>query len=297
LELTVDSAENDDESLIGEACHIVAESPQGARGKSSLTPEQRDKYNNLILLCAVHHKVVDDQHATYSVAELKRMKSEHEAWVKATLSFDPIRQREEEVCASYIDEWSQQADLTSWRGWTSWLLSPQPSMSRSMFTGLQRLRDWLLSRIWPQLCPKVQQSLLNFRLVLNDFLLVFSEHSEDHREDMLITAKFYKINQWDEKLYKELGDRYDRHVDLIQDLVLELTRAANYVCDMVRLELFQSFRLQEGALLVERGPDMSLRTQILRPEYRGGERTELPYRGLNSFKKDCFGRDFCISEQ
>lgn len=60
MELVMDASETDDEAVVGEACHIVAQKEDGPRGQSPLTQEQRDKYANLILLCNVHHKQVDD---------------------------------------------------------------------------------------------------------------------------------------------------------------------------------------------------------------------------------------------
>jgi hypothetical protein len=83
-ELVMDATETDDESLVGEAAHIVAESAAGPRGASPLTPEQRDKYANLILLCNVDHKVVDDQFNEYTVERLSTLKQQHEAWVGAS---------------------------------------------------------------------------------------------------------------------------------------------------------------------------------------------------------------------
>jgi len=85
----MDASQTDDESLIGEACHIVAQSPSGPRGHSPLTPEQRDHYDNLILLCRNHHKQVDDQENTYTVQCLLDMKAAHEKWVRETLGPRP----------------------------------------------------------------------------------------------------------------------------------------------------------------------------------------------------------------
>ncbi|OWK45158.1 transposase [Fimbriiglobus ruber] len=45
-----------------------------------------DEYNNLILLCKVHHKKVDDQPETYPIEKLREMKAAHERWVKERLS-------------------------------------------------------------------------------------------------------------------------------------------------------------------------------------------------------------------
>ncbi len=39
----------------------------------------------LILLCRVHHKIIDDQTQTYTVEVLRKMKTTHEAWVASTL--------------------------------------------------------------------------------------------------------------------------------------------------------------------------------------------------------------------
>jgi len=46
LELVIDGSETDDEALVGDACHMVAESEDGPRGDSPLTSDERDKYNN-----------------------------------------------------------------------------------------------------------------------------------------------------------------------------------------------------------------------------------------------------------
>src|SRR5579862_3539800 len=124
IALVSDPTETDDESLIGEVCHIVAQSDSGPRGTSDLTPTQRDKYSNLILLCRNHHKVIDDQFATYTVECLHEMKSAHEKWVQELLEeFNADEQRDREIYASYVEEFAQRADLDNWRGWISGLFS------------------------------------------------------------------------------------------------------------------------------------------------------------------------------
>jgi hypothetical protein len=73
LTLVTDATETDDESLIGEICHMVGQSTIGPRGEPPVG--QRDKYSNLILLCRNHHKVVDDQRGSYTVERLQEMKT------------------------------------------------------------------------------------------------------------------------------------------------------------------------------------------------------------------------------
>src|SRR5215213_2097854 len=91
-ELVMDASGTDDESVVGEACHIVASSNDGPRGDSPLTPEQRDKYANLILLCNIHHKQIDDQPIEFSVEKLAEIKRAHEEWVRTQLGFDAAKQ-------------------------------------------------------------------------------------------------------------------------------------------------------------------------------------------------------------
>src|SRR5579871_6459605 len=119
-ELVMNASETDDESLVGEECHIIAREHNGPRGGSSMTAQERDKYSNLILLCNVHHQLIDDQPNTYTVEYLKALKASHEQWVRESLQgFDPIKQREDEYYASLVDEWVTRADLDNWLAWTS----------------------------------------------------------------------------------------------------------------------------------------------------------------------------------
>ena len=75
----------DPEAIVGDKCHIVARARGGPRA-GDLPDGQNDAYDNLILLCKVHHKAVDGQPIEYPIDRLRRMKEEHEAWVADTLS-------------------------------------------------------------------------------------------------------------------------------------------------------------------------------------------------------------------
>jgi hypothetical protein len=55
-----------------------------------------DEYENLILLCKTHHKLVDDQPVKFDVTNLKRMKAKHEAWVQLSLSSQALAQAQAE---------------------------------------------------------------------------------------------------------------------------------------------------------------------------------------------------------
>lgn len=72
--------------VLGEMAHIVGESPDGPRGDSSLTPDERNRYENLILLCNTHHQLIDSQPQTYPVERLRAMKEDHESRIEKLLA-------------------------------------------------------------------------------------------------------------------------------------------------------------------------------------------------------------------
>lgn len=44
-----------------------------------------DTYHNRILLCRIHHRIVDEQPHQYSVEDLRGIKAQHERWVRDRL--------------------------------------------------------------------------------------------------------------------------------------------------------------------------------------------------------------------
>lgn len=94
-ELIIGSTSTNDESVIGDECHIISRQLQGPRHDSSFPNKKLDTYENLILLCRIHHKMIDDQDETYTATILQQMKFNHETWVSQKLSdtsqLKPIR--------------------------------------------------------------------------------------------------------------------------------------------------------------------------------------------------------------
>jgi hypothetical protein len=79
--LVTEGTETDDPSVFGQEAHIVGRSPKGPRAADI---PGIDSYANLILLCAKHHKQVDDQREHFTVELLNEIKGKHEEWT-ATL--------------------------------------------------------------------------------------------------------------------------------------------------------------------------------------------------------------------
>lgn len=85
-ELSFDGKQTSSSFPLGEQAHIVAEQTYGPRGSSDLTQDQRNRYDNLILLCPNHHTEIDKNIADWPVERLQKIKSIHESWVREKLS-------------------------------------------------------------------------------------------------------------------------------------------------------------------------------------------------------------------
>ena len=70
---------------VGEMGHMAASSDGGPRGDPALASDDRDKYENLILLCRNCHGRIDGLKERYPVERLLQTKENHEAWVRTAL--------------------------------------------------------------------------------------------------------------------------------------------------------------------------------------------------------------------
>jgi hypothetical protein len=279
-----DESESDDPSIVGEECHIVAREKEGPRGSDQLAEEKRDLYENLILLCLKDHKIIDDQPAKYTVEVLHRLKAEHLKWFQeSTGRYDLVKQKDIEAYADIADGWAQQAALDDWGNLTYSLLSAdQPLLTKADDQRLEELQTWLFTRVWPMRLEVLEHSFENFGRVLADLLGQFRKHAIIWGET-LITNKFYQSNEWNQERYEKLAREYDHHVGMVQDLTIELTRAANLVCDRIRETLSHGFRRTEGIVLARQGMDTSGHVKQLKMEYEAGEREGIPYPGVEDF--------------
>src|SRR5699024_3577058 len=66
-------------TVTGEIAHIKAASLNGPRFDPDQTDEQRHGFDNLLLLCGRHHRIVDTEVDDYPIEVLCRFKHDHEA--------------------------------------------------------------------------------------------------------------------------------------------------------------------------------------------------------------------------
>jgi hypothetical protein len=101
----IKSSQDGEDFQVGEMAHIEGEKPGSARYNPGMTDEQRAAYENLILLCPTHHKIIDKNEAEYPVEKLKQIKKEHELWVEDSLRIQlpEITFVELEVILKFLD--------------------------------------------------------------------------------------------------------------------------------------------------------------------------------------------------
>jgi len=73
------------EALLEEA-HIVAPDTGGPRGGDPLPADRREDYDNYLLLCPNCHTTIDARWREWPVERLRRLKAEHEEWVRSAVA-------------------------------------------------------------------------------------------------------------------------------------------------------------------------------------------------------------------
>lgn len=65
--------------VVGRISHIKASSPRGPRYDPTQSDDERHSFANLLLMCPVHHDVIDADEKAYAVSRLEEMKRDHES--------------------------------------------------------------------------------------------------------------------------------------------------------------------------------------------------------------------------
>jgi hypothetical protein len=149
--LVADETELDDPSVVGDECHIISGQANGPRYDPAYPPNLIDAYDNLIILCRVDHKRVDDQKHTFDVDALRRMKAKHErrvAWALNHADELPYDDGDPAACvARYVAAFSEfhQSDLAGLAATpvtvdgessTSARIPDEPPLGRTVLTGI-----------------------------------------------------------------------------------------------------------------------------------------------------------------
>ncbi len=93
-----------DDSIVGAIAHIHAQRPGGPRYAEGLNDDELHGIENLVLLCLLHHKIVDDDPERFDVEWLRRIKREHESRAETT-SGQVLRRLVDALAPPVPDDW------------------------------------------------------------------------------------------------------------------------------------------------------------------------------------------------
>lgn len=68
-------------ALLGDICHIHAISKDGPRYAPTYPDDDLNEFDNLLILCPTHHRLIDQEPRLYTSTVLRSMKHQHEAFV------------------------------------------------------------------------------------------------------------------------------------------------------------------------------------------------------------------------
>lgn len=266
---------------LGEQAHIVGEKEDSPRGKSPLSFDERNSYFNLILVCPTHHTIIDKDCEGYPVEKLHLIKAQHELWVEQTLSErEDLRKTASDIIyTDLIDAAVENCHFDDWDRWTGRLMSVYRKCDIELEFKTCEFAKKVFRTIWPGTSPELERALKTLSSTMTDLMDKFGEHFGKHVElkDNVLCEIKPNIGGWNPKLYAKLHREYEAWGDGVDALVVEVTKAANWVADIVRRDINPMFFAAKGRFTVTYGPVQDLRTRTILPEYSEEERKGMPY--------------------
>jgi len=299
VKLTQDKNLASDSFPLGEQAHIVGESEDAPRGRGPLTADERNSYFNRILLCPTHHTVVDNNPEDYPVEKLHIMKAQHELWVEQTLSEskDVHKTAQDVIYADLIDAMVEACQLDSWDEWASRALSTDMNWDEDAHDRLFKFLNKILGAIWPKTLPELECALKKLTYEIYEACQTFDEHCKpsETRDGILVEERFYKSRGWieNDNEYQQLFKEYDAWQNKCKNHMIEATKAANWLADLVRCEINPLFFATKGKFFVIMGPYNGLAFRSYFFEYTEKEKSKIlhlcmkgHYQGRNFTKEE-----------
>lgn len=230
--------------LLGENCHIVGEKQRAARGKSTLTLAERNRYPNLILLCAEEHTRIDQDPSAWPVEKLHQIKADHELWVEERLAEG--KDKQDQIYANLINRITEDLDLDGWM-----------VRSDNMLRGIVSV-DWIdcadeiivvINRtVWPKKYPKLERAIRNLEIHLERYKECYMRHTYLHTD-----GRHYYEDKW----YRSAGENSQAVVKIFtlwqglhMKYLLNLTVAFNEFAEAVREEFKPDYFALSGKFCV-----------------------------------------------
>lgn len=230
--------------LVGENCHIVAESLDGPRGKSSLSPPDRSRNPNLILLCRNHHGIIDGDPDAWPIELLHQIKADHEIWVETQLT-EKEGTEADRLYAEIVNQITEKLHLNTWDAISDHAIGG--ILFDDFVQGAEDVCAIVFKRVWPGDKPELESQIENLASHLNAYVkhfisLAHNEHNR-WRED-----KTWK-STWRSD-YDQYAERSSKWHQKSGDLLANLVIALNEYADAVRSHLNSAYFLLQGKFTI-----------------------------------------------
>jgi hypothetical protein len=228
--------------VIGENCHIVAEKVDGPRGHYPVPEADRNRYPNLILLCNIHHKIVDTDVTSWSVKRLHQIKSDHENWIKTT--FEQSRNSELVVYKRLVGIASERLMLQAWDG-----ISDHAVRHLAYIKWIDGIYEFNAA-VQHALLPGTQIALEDSIRELSSRACKYADHYMTLAWSPCADAGFYQEDKTWKKVWRDDYAQYASRSEAWQNnnfaLLMNLTHAINEFSDYVRAFVDPFFFLERG---------------------------------------------------
>ncbi|OPG10724.1 hypothetical protein B1R27_01330 [Streptomyces sp. GKU 895] len=178
-----------------------------------------------------------------------------------------------------------------WQSITSQLNQPHPIIFDALYEHLIQAGKWMLSMRWPTQYPKTARALDNLNSIVGDLLSHLNQCMALENDPIWkIKMDYRRIGHWDPPLYKQLFAEFQTDRNYLYVLLIEATKAINWVIDVASGEVDSFFRFEKGVVLMADG-DGLIESYVMRIEYMSGESpTESPYPGGRKIKEYIEGK-------
>lgn len=234
--------------LIGENCHIVAESEDGPRGKSILTEEERNRYSNLILMCANHHIVIDNDPCNWPVEKLHQIKSDHELWIETQLT--EIYEEDDfelKIYKDLVNFATENLLLSKW----DWLSDHaiRLLLYDDFVDGVNDFWFTIQKMVWPKKLPELESSIINLSERLSAYIKHFLSNSR-----LRDNLKWHVEDKTWTKTWRDDYDEYAKKSDEWQkrstNFLFNVVVALNEYADCVRKYLNPKYMIYQGKFII-----------------------------------------------
>ena len=234
--------------LIGQTCHIVSRKPKGPRGDSVLPADDRDRYPNLIVLCCIHHTLIDRDPESWPIELLHQIKADHELWVEENLNLTQ-QSKSNKAYSHLVDLATDKLFLSAWDDISDHAVAGM--LSDHFVQGGNEFTAAVFRFVWPDEKPELEAAIQNLAKRVGDFLRHFTSRAE-YRPD---NNSWREDKTWKRTLWSP--DQYDYHVNAAKawqqqsfDHLCNVVVALNEFAQAVRTHLVSDYFITQGKFTV-----------------------------------------------